>query len=130
MNDKIVKILDCTLRDGGYYTDWNFSKDFLNKYLSTVKSLPISSIEVGYISDNKDDFGPFYHLDRKILKEIKSKIRKDQKLIAMINFKEIRNAKHLKNILAQKEKYLDGIRFAIDPSNVNKFKKIISKKVR
>ena len=127
MNDKIVKILDCTLRDGGYYTDWNFSKDFLNKYLSTVKSLPISSIEAGYISDNKDDFGPFYHLDRKILKEIKSKIRKDQKLIAMINFKEIRNAKHLKNILAQKEKYLDGIRFAIDPSNVNKFKKIISK---
>ena len=100
--NKIIKILDCTLRDGGYYTDWNFSKDFLNNYLSTVKALPISSIEAGYISDNKDDLGPFYHLDNKILKEIKSKIRKDQKLIAMINFKEIRSAKHLKNILAKK----------------------------
>ena len=41
----------------------------------------------------------------------------------MINFKEVRSAKHLKKILANKEKYLDGIRFAIDPSNVNKFKK-------
>ena len=77
MNEKTIKILDCTLRDGGYYTDWNFSKDFLNNYLSTVKSLPISSIEVGYISDNKDDFfGPFYHLDRKILKKLNLKLEK------------------------------------------------------
>jgi len=127
MSKKTIKILDCTLRDGGYYTNWNFSKDFLNNYLSTVKALPISSIEVGYISDNKDDLGPFYHLDNKILKDIKSKIRKDQKLIAMINFKEIRSANHLKKILAKKEKYLDGIRFAIDPFNVNKLKKVISK---
>ena len=129
MSKKTIKILDCTLRDGGYYTGWNFSKDFLNNYLSTVKALPISSIEVGYISDNKDDLGPFYHLDNKILKDIKSKIRKDQKLIAMINFKEVRSANHLKKILANKEKYLDGIRSAIDPSNVNKFKKVISKSV-
>ena len=26
---KNLTILDCTLRDGGYYNDWNFSKDFI-----------------------------------------------------------------------------------------------------
>ena len=24
---KNIKILDCTLRDGGYYNNWNFSKE-------------------------------------------------------------------------------------------------------
>ena len=27
----IMKILDCTLRDGGYYTDWYFSEELLNQ---------------------------------------------------------------------------------------------------
>ena len=87
MNILNTKILDCTLRDGGYYTDWNFSTDFLNKYLSTIKTLPISNIEIGYISNEKDNLGPFYHLDETIMKKVKSQIRKDQKLFAMINFK-------------------------------------------
>ena len=25
-------ILDCTLRDGGYYNNWNFSIELINKY--------------------------------------------------------------------------------------------------
>ena len=95
MNKINKKILDCTLRDGGYYTDWNFSSDFVNKYLLTIKTLPISNIEIGYISDNKDKLGPFYHLDETIIKNVKSKIRRDQKLFAMINFKEIKNSMHL-----------------------------------
>ena len=31
-------ILDCTLRDGGYYNNWDFSKDLVNQYL---KSKPL-----------------------------------------------------------------------------------------
>ena len=90
MNKINSKILDCTLRDGGYYTDWNFSSDFLNKYLETIKNLPISNIEIGYISDQKDHLGPFYHLDETIIKKAKLLIRKEQNLFAMINFKEIK----------------------------------------
>ena len=33
---KNLTILDCTLRDGGYYNNWNFSKDFINDYLKTI----------------------------------------------------------------------------------------------
>ena len=29
----LMKILDCTLRDGGYYNNWDFSKDLVNDYL-------------------------------------------------------------------------------------------------
>ncbi len=127
MNILNTKILDCTLRDGGYYTDWNFSTDFLNKYLSTIKTLPISNIEIGYISNEKDNLGPFYHLDETIMKKVKSQIRKDQKLFAMINFKEIKDDKQLNRLLNDKKKYLDGVRFAIDPISIVIFKKLINK---
>ena len=41
-----MKILDCTLRDGGYYTGWNFSKNLFENYLKTVSKLNISIIEL------------------------------------------------------------------------------------
>ena len=30
--DSNVKILDCTLRDGGYYNNWDFSFDLVGAY--------------------------------------------------------------------------------------------------
>ena len=27
-----MKLLDCTLRDGGYYTNWSFDDDFVKRY--------------------------------------------------------------------------------------------------
>ena len=54
------KILDCTLRDGGYYTNWNFPSDLVNKYLSVISKLPIDEIEIGYVSlSQKDNKGLF-----------------------------------------------------------------------
>ena len=32
MNNK-VNLIDCTLRDGGYYNNWNFSKNLIDSYL-------------------------------------------------------------------------------------------------
>ena len=29
-------ILDCTLRDGGYYNNWNFEKELVNDYLNAI----------------------------------------------------------------------------------------------
>ena len=119
------KVLDCTLRDGGYYTDWHFSAKFVEDYLKTIRSLPINIIEVGYLSDQNDNLGPFYHLDASTLSFIKSKIRKNQKVFAMINFKEIKNSNHLIKIINKKEKYLDGIRFAIPPNKIGSLSKMV-----
>ncbi len=43
-----MKILDCTLRDGGYYTNWDFDSKLVNDYLKLIKVLPIDIVEVGY----------------------------------------------------------------------------------
>ena len=77
---KNIKILDCTLRDGGYYTDWNFTEDFTNQYFLAVANSPISIIELGYLSDERDSNGQFYHLNKKILTEAKNILKKNQNI--------------------------------------------------
>ena len=44
----MLKILDCTLRDGGYYTNWDFSADVVDAYIDAMNQLPIDYLEVGY----------------------------------------------------------------------------------
>ena len=63
------KIIDCTLRDGGYYNNWNFTKKFANRYLSVLNELNIDYVEVGFKKlISSKDFGPFIDLTILILK--------------------------------------------------------------
>ena len=71
MNINRFDILDCTIRDGGYYTNWNFKEEFIKSYLLACANTPVSIIELGYISDAKDTNGPYYHLDVDALKRAK-----------------------------------------------------------
>lgn len=42
--------LDCTLRDGGYYTNWDFDHSLVQSYLSSLSNLSIKVCELGYRS--------------------------------------------------------------------------------
>nr|WP_286198496.1 hypothetical protein [Salinisphaera sp. G21_0] len=53
-------MLDCTLRDGGYYNNWDFEADLVNKYLKAVSEAKIDYVELGLRNFPKDTFlGPF-----------------------------------------------------------------------
>ena len=57
-----VKILDCTLRDGGYYNNWDFSKEVVNNYLKTMSLVGVDYVEVGFRSFQSKDFkGPTWY---------------------------------------------------------------------
>ena len=43
-----TKILDCTLRDGGYYTNWDFDINIIDNYIQYTNELEIDYIEIGY----------------------------------------------------------------------------------
>ena len=47
---KKINILDCTLRDGGYYNNWNFSKKFVEDYLKSIALSGIKIVEIGFRS--------------------------------------------------------------------------------
>lgn len=60
MGDFKVKILDCTFRDGGYYTNWNFDKNILNKYLKLLNTGVSDIVEIGLRTINSNSYlGPF-----------------------------------------------------------------------
>ena len=42
-----ISIIDCTLRDGGYYTDWLFKDSLINSYLRACDSTSIKVCEIG-----------------------------------------------------------------------------------
>jgi 4-hydroxy 2-oxovalerate aldolase len=44
----VPNLLDCTLRDGGYYNAWDFSPDLINKYLLSMKAAQVDVVELGF----------------------------------------------------------------------------------
>jgi len=47
------KILDCTLRDGGYINEWNFSEKISNAIHNSLVEAKIEILECGYLTDKK-----------------------------------------------------------------------------
>ena len=46
--DPRVTLLDCTLRDGGYYNDWDFSRPLIQRYVAAMASARIPIVEIGF----------------------------------------------------------------------------------
>ena len=108
-----LKILDCTLRDGGYYTNWDFSKDLIDKYLAYVNKLPIDYIEVGYKSNQKSSYGgEYYYLPSSTIKHISKNTEK--KIAVMINAKDNINPDFLLNLIP----YVSLIRITTSPEEI------------
>ena len=65
------KILDCTLRDGGYYNNWNFSNEVVNDYLAVMSTIGVDYVELGFRSFQIQDFkGPTWYTTESYLKSL------------------------------------------------------------
>ena len=49
-----IKLLDCTLRDGGYLNDWEFGHDNLISIFERLVSSGTEIIEIGFIDDRRE----------------------------------------------------------------------------
>lgn len=58
----MVKILDCTIRDSGYETNWNFDDEFVFNLMKKLNDKNVQFFEIGYRNhiDNQDK-GRFYN---------------------------------------------------------------------
>ena len=48
MTAQNITLLDCTLRDGGYYNAWDFSPKTIESYLDAMKSAQVDVVELGF----------------------------------------------------------------------------------
>ncbi|MCP4642391.1 MAG: nucleoid-structuring protein H-NS [bacterium] len=69
-----VKVVDCTIRDGGLMNDWQFDKPFVKEVFDGLAKSGVDYAEMGYRADKKmfspDDFGPWRFTDEEDLREV------------------------------------------------------------
>ena len=50
---KEVRLLDCTLRDGGYVNDWEFGHSVITGTYKRLDEAGVDYIEVGFLDDRR-----------------------------------------------------------------------------
>ncbi len=122
-----LTLLDCTLRDGGYYTEWDFDENIVDEYFETMNQLPVDYIEIGYRSKFKEGYaGAYYYLPDFVLRSIKSKT--DKKLAIILNEKEVL-PEDLDVLLNPCKGLVTMVRLAVAPENYKRAL-ILAKKVK
>jgi len=110
------KILDCTLRDGGYYTNWDFDNSVVDVYLESVNQLPIDYIEVGYRNNQQNEYqgkyfySPIYELER-------IRKRTSKKVVLILDEKNIKPT-DVYTLLSPCVGLVDMVRIALAPENL------------
>lgn len=111
-------LLDCTLRDGGYYTNWDFHSDTVKTYLNSFNSLPVEYLEVGYRNPQSDGYyGEYYFCPPETLQFLKDE--SDKKLAIILNEKDVR-VEMIDALLDPCQGIVTMVRMAIDPVNFNR----------
>ncbi len=112
-----MKILDCTLRDGGYYTNWDFDRELVRKYLHFVEHAAIDIVEVGYRNlPQKGYYGEYYYLPTETLRFCKS-CCPTTALAVMLNAKDVQ-VEDICLLLEPCKPYVDWVRLAVNPAAI------------
>ena len=110
-------LIDCTLRDGGYYNNWDFDPELIRKYIYAVYKAGINHIELGYRSKKeKGYFGPLIFTKENFIEEIK--LNFPIKYGVMINASEINLNKDINSYMnelfpySKKDSFVSFVRVA------------------
>jgi len=117
-----IKVIDCTVRDGGLMNKWQFTDKFVKNVYNALCDAGVDYMEIGYLSSEKafdrKEYGPWRFCAEEDLKRIigKGKDRKRIKLSAMADIGRIECA----DIPPKSESSLDMIRVACYVHQVDK----------
>lgn len=109
-----IRLLDCTLRDGGYCNNWTFGYDNIQKIIDGLVEANVDIVECGYISQkqeyNRDrtQFVSFEDVGRFIPNDREGKI-----FVGMINYGEF----NIDDIPVCDGTSVDGIRITFHKKN-------------
>lgn len=111
------EVLDCTIRDGGYYTDWDFERKLIDEYVEKIEHPHIDYIEIGYRSVGKKGyFWEYFYLTKKTVDYISEKSSKN--ISIMLNGKDCYDI-DLKNLLFDVSDQVSLVRLSIDNAKLD-----------
>lgn len=115
-----IKVIDCTVRDGGLMNKWQFDDNFVRKVYTALSEAGIDYMEIGYLSSesafSRDEYGPWKFCAEADLQRIIGKGEKKIKLSAMADIGRI----DYDDIRPRAESSLDMIRVACYVHQVDK----------
>mgnify|MGYP001811202035 CR=1 FL=1 len=117
-----MEILDCTLRDGGYYTNWDFDKDVVETYFQSFNHLPVSYLEIGYRNKPfKEYLGEYFYCPVYVMEAARRVSSK--KLVIILDEKSVR-PEHVEPLLKPCVGLIDMVRIALDPEQFGRALKL------
>lgn len=112
-----IKVLDCTLRDGGYCNSWLFGKENISKIIKYLVESNVEIIECGFITQKSDSnenvslYRSFYDVSKYKPKNVGRAI-----FVAMINYGEY----NMEEVPECNENTIDGVRVAFHKKHAEK----------
>lgn len=83
-----VQVLDCTLRDGGYYNDWDYPFDLVKRYVDAMSAARIDVVELGFRTLQGDGYlGATAYTTDAFIERLN--VPSSMRLAVMLNAKEI-----------------------------------------
>ena len=108
-----IKILDCTLRDGGLVTNHQFPDGFAERVYKTCVAAGVDYMELGYKSSRKiysaDEYGPLKFCDEDALRDIVGENPSDMKISVMV---DTGRTDYKTDIISKEDSIIDAVRVA------------------
>ncbi|MDD2973386.1 MAG: aldolase catalytic domain-containing protein [Lachnospiraceae bacterium] len=113
-----IKLLDCTLRDGGYINDWEFGRDNIINIFERLVSAGMDIIEIGFLDERRS-----YDSNRTIFPDAASVNRTYQGLdkgnaliVGMIDY----GTCSIQHLIPCEDSFMDGLRIIFKKEKMHK----------
>lgn len=108
-----IKVLDCTIRDGGLINNFNFEDNFIKSVYNTCVDSGIDYMEIGYKSDkkifSKDQYGKCKFCEEKDIQRILGENNTNLKISVMA---DAERTNYHEDILKKSNSIIDMVRVA------------------
>ncbi|NLL06788.1 MAG: 3-hydroxy-3-methylglutaryl-CoA lyase [Clostridiaceae bacterium] len=111
-----IKVLDCTLRDGGYVNNWEFGKNNIINIINKLSDSGLEIVECGFLTNRvKEDKDSTQFSTIGIISDVLPKQKTNTEYVCMINYGEY----NIEDLPDYDGKSITGIRVAFHKKDLN-----------
>ena len=122
-----IKVLDCTIRDGGLINNHRFTDEFVREAYKAISKSGIDYMEMGYRNSRElfppEDYGPWKYCDDDKIREVTDGIESNLKLSIMVDAHRVKE----QEFAPVDESPVDMIRVATYVKDIDKAIELVHK---
>ncbi len=115
-----IKVLDCTIRDGGLINNHDFDLRFVREVYKAISEAGVDYIELGYKNSKKlfseKEYGPWKFCDDDVIRKVIDGIESKTKISVMVDIGRV----DVKDVKPKKDSPVDMVRVASYVKDVDK----------